>query len=116
VEQRGVKLLTAAATALLVAALVVIWGGRGDAYASESGDQKIEHCTASVESLKKLQPGEQVGVTRQSDMACFDTFAEAVAHATNGAVNLPADAVPASLTDEILNAAKAIAAQPTQAP
>ncbi|MER8045972.1 hypothetical protein [Streptomyces sp. NPDC094032] len=64
------------AGAVAVAALMTLAGPSGAAVAATGGDGGGKHCT--------VRPNQQA--------VCFDTFAQAIADATNGAVRLPAGA------------------------
>jgi hypothetical protein len=54
-------------------------------------------------------PGSEPGATAttQLDLGCYPTFAEAVAAGSGGAIDLPPDAEPATLTESALEAATA---------
>ncbi|MEU6980906.1 MULTISPECIES: hypothetical protein [unclassified Streptomyces] len=68
---------SALAGAVAVAALMTLAAPSGAAAATTGADGGKQHCT--------VRPGQRAAT-------CFDTFAEAIAHATNGAVRLPAGA------------------------
>lgn len=62
-----------------------------------SNDAVARHCVAR---LAHLEPGETT--SRVLSMACYQTFAEAIDHATNGKVHLGPNATPDQLSPEAL--------------
>jgi hypothetical protein len=58
------------------------------------------HCVGLIEPV---QPGQTASVVEE--VGCFETFAEAIATATGGKVNLPSTTQPTEVTEEMLASA-----------
>lgn len=71
------------------------------AQASNSGvpSGTAEHCVVEAFPIG-AEP------SNPSPLVCFDNFADAIAHATNGRVHLPQNFKPTDLTDDLLNMGK----------
>lgn len=90
--------LAAMAGFAAIAALTILGSDSAEAAAASNPTEKVQHCTVNI---NPLQPGAKA--SEVSAMVCFDTFSEAVAHGTRGAVQLPAASVPTDLTQAILS-------------
>lgn len=89
--RRGFFLVALSAAAVVV--VVAAAHASPTATAASATPDPGHHCVVTV---APLLPGQAMSVT--SAPRCFGTFAEAIAAATNGAVQLPANVQPADVT------------------
>ncbi|MFY0577417.1 hypothetical protein ACN28S_26595 [Cystobacter fuscus] len=89
-------------------------GGLDEARESQPGfsgvvPAQVQHCAVKAVAF---QPGEEPPLNPPpAKLDCFASFAEAIAFATQGAIQLPPDATPGQLTPELVSAPDAT---PTQ--
>jgi hypothetical protein len=92
-----------AAIALLV--MTALPASAADLSPSATASKATPHCVGAA--LPEGVPASRPPVT-----VCFPTFAQAIAHATRGAVALPASATPASFTEQMAMASSTTTIDP----
>ena len=87
-------------TLLALAAIVALAATSASSAGARTDTQTAPSARNCVITIAPLQPGATSSAT--SAPRCYATFAQAIADASNGTVNLPTTATPAAVTDATL--------------